>query len=109
MIIMLIVYGFVGMIMIGIGITQRKSKNPVGFYSGVEAPKVDEVRDVKAWNKKHGIMWIIYGCCIMISAFGVVLVEDASLILIPALGGITLPLPFMILYHHRLKNIYMKK
>lgn len=48
-------------IMIGIGISQFKSKIPVGFYTNVEPPKEHDLTDMNAWNKKHGMMWITYG------------------------------------------------
>ena len=40
--------------LIVIGITQMKSKEPVGFWSGVKPPSRDEVLDVPTYNKKHG-------------------------------------------------------
>lgn len=43
-------------------------KDPVGFWSGVRPPTRDKVSDINAYNKKHGVMWIIYGAGI-ISAF----------------------------------------
>lgn len=55
----------VAMIMLGIGVSQLKSKEPVGFYTGENPPKVDQLSDVNSWNKKHGVMWIIYGICII--------------------------------------------
>lgn len=62
----LAIYGGVAALMIGIGISQLRSKKPVGFYSGVKPPREDELSDVGAWNKKHGIMWIIYGAIIRV-------------------------------------------
>lgn len=53
------------LIMIVIGMQQLKSRKPVGFYSGVKPPEEEELQDVKTWNRKHGIMWILYGCAII--------------------------------------------
>lgn len=59
------IFCIVAMIMLGIGFSQLKSKEPVGFYTGEKLPKVDQLSDVNSWNKKHGVMWIIYGICII--------------------------------------------
>ena len=65
-IITFIIFFIVAMIMIGLGIFQLKSTSPVGFYSGEKPPREEELTDVKAWNKKHGMMWLIYGIIIRI-------------------------------------------
>lgn len=92
--------------MVGIGVVQLKSKNPVGFYSGEEPPKASELSDVEAWNKKHGAMWLIYGCIILISyCIGAGMLESLWC-LIPMCGGVFVPIPVMIWYHHRLIRKY---
>ena len=94
--------------MVGIGISQLKSRKPVGFYTGEKPSKEDEITDVRAWNKKHGLMWLIYGG-IIITGFGIgTTLGDSLWCLIPMLGGILLPLPVMIWYHHRLIQLYKK-
>ena len=76
-IITFIIFFIVAMIMIGLGIFQLKSTSPVGFYSGEKPPREEELTDVKAWNKKHGMMWLIYGIIIMISYFVGYLIGDS--------------------------------
>lgn len=66
-IVCLVIYGWVAMLVIGIGISQIRSKHPVGFYTGENPPKDQEITDVKCWNLKHGRMWIIYGLGIIVS------------------------------------------
>lgn len=103
-----IVYFAAAAIMVGIGISQLKSRKPVGFYTGEKPSKEDEITDVRAWNKKHGLMWLIYGG-IIITGFGIgTTLGDSLWSLIPMLGGILLPLPVMIWYHHRLIQLYKK-
>ena len=103
-----IVYFAAAAIMVGIGISQLKSSKPVGFYTGEKPLKEDEITDVKAWNKKHGLMWLIYGG-IIITGFGIgTTLGDSLWCLIPMLGGILLPLPVMIWYHHRLIQLCKK-
>ena len=57
----------VALIMIGIGISQLKSKTPAAFYTGEKPFSPNELSDVSAWNRKHGRMWIIYGIVILFS------------------------------------------
>lgn len=102
------VYFAAAAIMVGIGISQLKSSKPVGFYSGEKPPKEDEIADGKAWNKRHGLMWLIYGG-IILTGFGIgSLLGDSLWCLIPMLGGVLLPLPMMIWCHHRWIKIYKK-
>lgn len=105
----LVIYLAVASVMMGIGISQLRSKKPVGFYSGEKPPGEDELSDVKAWNQKHGWMWVIYGIIILIS-FGIgALMGDTLWSVIPMCAGVVLPLPIMILYHHKLVKIYGKR
>ena len=53
-IISLVIFSLVTIVMIIIGISQMRSKKPVGFYSGEKPPREEELSDVVAWNKKHG-------------------------------------------------------
>ena len=104
-----IIFGFCALLMFGIGIFQIKSKKPVEFYSGVEAPDEKELSDVNAWNKKHGIMWILYGICIVLAWVCGLIIGNSIRLLIPYLICLLLPIPFMILYHHKLiKKYYIK-
>lgn len=104
-----IILGLCALLMFGIGIFQIKSRKPVGFYSGETAPDEKELSDVNAWNKKHGIMWILYGVCIILAWVCGLVIGDGPLLLIPFLIGLLLPIPFMVLYHHKLiKKYYIK-
>lgn len=106
----LVIYLLVAAIMLGLGISQYKSKKPVGFYSGEKPPLESELKDVTAWNKKHGKMWIWYGIVIIVFyAVGIPFVKSDSVwCVVPMCGGIILPLPFMIRYHHELMRKYKK-
>ncbi len=91
-----------------LGIAQYRSKDPVGFWSGKEPPRKEQITDVKAYNRKHGIMWILYGagfiCCFVCGQpFGGGAV--ACLCLIEAVGGIFV----MAAYHNKLNRMYDKK
>ena len=109
MIISAIVFIGVAIIMIGIGFSQLKSINPVGFYSGEKALNPEELTDAKEWNRKHGIMWLIYGMVIIITWLIGYLIGDSIWCLIPFCGGIIVPVPIMILYHNKLLKQYFIK
>lgn len=101
-----VIMGFCALIMITIGISQWKSKKPVGFYTGEKAPEEKELSDVPAWNKRHGMMWIMYGVCILFAWICGLLLGDDLLALIPFLICVILPIPVMIAYHHKLVKKY---
>ena len=106
-IICFLIYLMVALFMMGIGIFQLKSREPVGFYSGEKPFDKSELSDVAAWNKKHGMMWLIYGVIILISyGIGAVIGSESVLCVIPMCGGVIIPLPVMIWNHHRLIRIY---
>lgn len=91
-----------------IGIVQYKSREPVGFWAGKEPPGKDQITDVKAYNHKHGLMWMLYGAgFILCFGCGMFLSSLLAVILagIECIGGIFL----MILYHNRLDRTYLKK
>lgn len=100
-----VIFGFCALIMLLIGISQCRSKKPVGFYTGEKPPEESALTDVSAWNKKHGAMWIAYGICIALSWVGG-LFWGESLLMIAA---ILVPIPLMILWHHRLLRKYGSK
>lgn len=97
--------------MIIIGIVQYNSKEPVGFWSGKEPPKREQITDVKAYNRKHGIMWIVYGLGYFPWFVPMIIFGDKyvliymALFLIECIGGIFV----MIAYHNKLDRRYLKK
>ena len=104
-----VIFGFVALIMFGIGFSQLKSRDPVGFYTGVKPPEKEQLSDVAAWNKKHGIMWIAYGFCIVCSWFCYALIGESICSVIPLLAGVLIPIVLMVIYHHQLiKKYYIK-
>lgn len=103
-----VILGLCAFIMVCIGIVQRKSEKPVGFYSGGKAPDEKELSDVKAWNRKHGAMWILYGACIAAAWVCGLLMGNSLLLLLPFSAFLLLPIPAMILYHHHLIKLYKK-
>lgn len=106
-IIFLVILFICALPLILIGVFQTKSKEPVGFWSGAKPPSRDKISDVTAYNKKHGMMWIIYGIGIFPSFFlgllfgGIVAVCTLG---IEIIGGLIA----MICYHNYLDKKYVK-
>lgn len=103
-----VIYLCVALIMVGIGVSQMKSKTPVTFYSGEKPLEAGELSDVSMWNRKHGIMWVAYGIVIMLSglAGSFPAGRESLWCLLPMMGGVIVPLVGMIWYHHRLLRAY---
>lgn len=97
--------------MIIMGIVQYRSKAPVGFWSGKKPPEREQITDVKAYNQKHGIMWIIYGaglffCFALIVPLGEKLTLVAAILgMIECIGGLFV----MIAYHNKLNRRYYRE
>ena len=104
-----IALGYCALMMIGIGIHQFRSKKPVGFYTGKEPPEEKDLSDVSAWNKKHGMMWIVYGSIIALVWVCGFLIGDTPLVWVPYIVGLLLPIPIMIWIHHLLVKKYVIK
>ena len=105
----MVIIFFVAIVMIGIGISQIRSKKPVGFYTGEKAPSEEELSDVAAWNKRHGYLWVLYGLVMIVSFLLASLVKSETLEMIILIGGMVGMLPIMMLYHHYLKKRYYKE
>ena len=101
-----ILMGLCAMFMLGIGLVQIKSKKPVAFYSGEKPPLEKTVKDIEKWNRKHGIMWILYGIAIVLGIIGGVIVGDSPLLVVIYCGSL-LPIVIMVLYHKKLVKEYI--
>lgn len=53
-----IIWSLFGVFIIGLGIKDMFSKNPVGFWANTETIKV---KDAKGYNRATGRLFIIYG------------------------------------------------
>ncbi len=104
----LVIFAFVSLIMIVIGIAQIKSKSPVGFYTGEKPLKEEQLTDVRVWNKKHGTMWILYGVAIITAYIVCGFMGDSVWTAVVLIGVIVGALPIMMWYHSRLKKEFMK-
>ncbi|MCR5795603.1 MAG: hypothetical protein K6G61_09725 [Solobacterium sp.] len=88
-----------------IGITQWRSIHPVTFYSGEEPPKDEEITDIRAYNRKHGLMWITVGLLIVLGWFLADLAQNGIIWMVMLIA----PLLGMPLYHSHLDTKYRKR
>ena len=103
----LVILSIVAGIMAVIGISQMSKKdNPVGFYNMIDPPKKEEISDVIQWNKKHGMIWIVYGICIEFGFWLGYVMPVEVLKMVFMMGGVIVPLPFMVIRHRRLEKEY---
>lgn len=63
-------------VFIGLGISQLLRKKPVGGGILEAPPRRECVTDLKAWNQKHGILWIGYGVVLSGSFLLLTVVKD---------------------------------
>lgn len=64
------------------------------------------ITDVRAWNKKHGVMWMIYGVVMIISWTAGMLFGDSFCGMIVLLYGVLVPLVIIIWYYRKLTKKY---
>ena len=107
-IIMIVVLAWCAFIMIVVGVFQLKCKHPVGFYTGEKPLREEQISDVALWNKKHGMMWILYGVGILLSYFVGLMIGDGKISYFLFMGFMFGAIPVMIFYHHWLKKKYVK-
>ena len=92
-----VIWTLIALVMLGIGVWSFRSKEPVGFWAGVNAP---EVRDVKKYNHTVGILWLIYA--VLLEMFGIPLLflKQNSAGFVPViLGTVAVTIGLMVAYH----------
>lgn len=108
-IIALVVIGIVSLIMIIIGISMMRSLDPTGFYTFRKPPKAENLSDVSTYNRKHGMMFILYGVGILISYIIEVIISSATEFPYILSGTIFLGLVVLCLNHEYLDKKYIRK
>ena len=95
-------------VFIGLGISQLLRKKPVGGGILEAPPRRECVTDLKAWNQKHGILWIGYGVVLSGSFVLLTVVKDrivaALLHTVVYIGGLTV----YAIYDDKLKKAYLR-
>ena len=89
----------------GIGIYAWRRKKPMWFWSGSSVSE-DEIRDVKAYNRENGIMWICYSLVFWTSTIlGMWNKAGAAVVLA---GGCIGGLPLLVIAYNRIYRKYKR-
>lgn len=108
-IIISLVVVFCDIVFIAIGMNYLKSKAPLGFFTGEKPPKPEEISDIKAWNKKHGIAMFICAGLITIGCFAPVSIPDETVAMFVFIGAFAVALAGIVIYHNYLTKKYKIK
>ncbi|MCR5728563.1 MAG: hypothetical protein K6G24_13995 [Lachnospiraceae bacterium] len=87
MIIGFVIWSITSAVMLGIGIWSYRSKEPVGFFTGVKPP---EVKDTKKYNHAVAILWFGYAVLLEIMGIPLLFLEQNSAGFVPSLFGTVL-------------------
>ena len=93
-------------LMFGIGIYQWRSEKPARLSTGEPTIDPNDLTDVKAWNRKHGMMWILYGLCLLAGLFISLQIKDSLYAGILMMAFCLLPILAIPVYHDHLIRQY---
>lgn len=89
----------------GLGIYAWKREKPMWFWAG-STVKEEEIRDIPAYNRANGIMWIVFSAIMWASAIlAIFSMEAAGIVLI---AGCVLCIPGLPLTYNRIYKKYRK-
>ena len=86
-----------------------ENENSVIVTKKEDETKKEEISDVIQWNKKHGIIWLTYGICIELGFWLGFVMPVEVLEMVFMMGGVIIPLPFMVIRHRKLEKEYKLK
>ncbi len=96
MIIGFVIWSLVSIFLLGIGVSAWRSKEPVGFFTGVKPP---EVKDTNKYNHAVALLWFIYAICIEICGIPLLFLEQNSILFIPiTIGVVVITIAMCIVY-----------
>ncbi|MCR5604288.1 MAG: hypothetical protein K6G27_11395 [Lachnospiraceae bacterium] len=84
MIIGFIIWSIISAVIFGIGIWSYRSKEPVGFFTGVKPP---EVKDTKKYNHAVAILWFVYAALLEVMGIPFLFLKQNSAGFVPVLLG----------------------
>ncbi len=103
MIIAFIIWSIVAVLFLGIGISGRKSKEAVGFFTFVKPPVVT---DVSKYNHSVSIFWIVVAVIFEIIGIPFLFLEQISPMFIPVIFGAVALIIGMIIVYLRIEKKY---
>ena len=106
MIVGFVIWSAITLMLLGIGIWSWVSKKAIGFFAGVEAPKVT---DVRKYNRAVACLWFVYAA--LFDLLGIpflFLKQNSAGFLLPVMGTVIISIGLMIAYN-RVLNKYQQK
>ncbi len=96
MIIGFIIWSVVSLVMLGIGISVLRSDKAAGFYTGVKAP---EVRDIKKYNRAVALLWFAYAFLLEMLGLPLMFLEqNPAAFLFSIFGTVLLSIGLSVMY-----------
>lgn len=105
MIIGFIIWSIVSILFVGIGISCRKSNEPVGFFTGCKPPIVE---NVKHYNKAVSILWFVSAGVYEVIGVPLLFLEQNSLWFIPIIFAVVIGLIIMMVVYLQIEAKYKK-
>jgi len=103
MIIAFIMWSIVAVLFLGIGISGRKSKEAVGFFTFVKAPAVT---DVNMYNRSVSMLWIIAAVILEIIGMPLLFLEQNSPLFVPVIFCVVALIIGMMIVYLRIQARY---
>lgn len=105
MIIGFAIWSIVAVIFLFIGISSWKSEKAAGFFTGLEPPKVT---DIKAYNHAVGKIWFIFAILFEIAGMPLLFSEQNSAIILLMIPIVMILIIVMVIVYLRIELKYRK-
>ncbi len=99
-------WSIVAVVFMGIGISNRKSEQAVGFFTGVKPPVV---RDVKRYNHAVSMLWFISAVLFEIMGVPLLFLEQNSPVFMFVIFGVVFLIIGMIIGYLRIETKYKEQ
>lgn len=105
-----VIYCLCGMAFISIGVYDYKSEKPITINTSIKPPRVEELKSVSEWNKKHGLLFGGYGALLILGyALSYFFIYNTYICLLLTVVLPFLYILFMIFYHKYLEKKLIDK
>ena len=94
---------FCGALFTGMGVYAWRKKKPMHFWSGATV-KESEIRDIPAYNRANGMMWILFSLIFWVSALAGVWSAAGAAILEAV--GFVIGIPALVIAYRRIYQKY---
>lgn len=106
MIIAFALWSIVSVVFLGIGISCRRSKETVGFFTFVKPP---EVRETGRYNRAVGTLWFVAACIFEAVGIPLIFLEQNSSFFLPIIFAVIILILGMMVGYMRIEVKYRKE